>query len=1217
MKSLEAAFGPNAALVEELYKQYQTNPDSIPPYWRSYFDELEGVSRPAEAPQKTPQAEPTKAAAAPQTKAATAAAQKSASAALPQGVQTKKILGVAAKIAENMDQSLSIPTATSLRVVPVKMMIEDREIINRNQLENGRYKTTFTHFIAWAIVKALKDFPTLNHSYRAEEGAIYRVMPEQVNLGVAIDLEDKKTGNRRLVVPNIKAADTMNFAEFLDAFYALIFKARDGKLDLADYEGTTISITNPGMIGTVSSTPRLMEGQGSIIATGAIDYPAEYQSMSQEVLNHLGISKVMTVSSTYDHRIIQGAESGGFLKRVHELLNGADGFYKEIFRDLGISSEPIPYGKDNYTGFLDGKSSTMEQNKKTTAVMNLINHFRRRGHILADVNPLDRAPKSSPELELEQYGLSMWDLDREFYCGGLGGHDKATLREIVGLLRETYCGHIGAEYMHILEHEELHWLREKMESTANKEQYTDDERKAILHKLNQAMAFELYLHKKFIGHKRFSLEGADTVIPMLHFLLEDGGKHALEKAYIGMAHRGRLNVLVNTLNKPYRKVFAEFGGNIDPDSIQGSGDVKYHLGEKGEHRCQNGHTIQLELLPNPSHLEAVNPVVEGATRAEIDHSGLEDPEKKFLPILIHGDAAFAGQGVVAETLNMSQLRGYKTGGTIHLIINNQIGFTTLPEDGRSTEYASDLAKTILAPIFHVNGDEPEAAVHAIRMALEYRQKFGKDVVIDLICYRQHGHNEGDEPGFTQPGMYKFIHNHKKVRDLYIENLLRKKQITQADVDEIINDFEQLLEQAFEDAKNAKPLEVTERLIDRSETRQIDLPKYPDTTFDVDELKEIAVKLNTVPQDFDANPKLLRILAKRAEIAEKNQPKIEWGYAEALAFGGLVKDGYTVRITGQDVERGTFSHRHSVLHGTGTNQQFVPLSTISEDQGKFYAYNSHLSEFAVLGFEFGYAATNDTSLVIWEAQFGDFANGAQVIIDQFISSSETKWRQKSDVVLNLPHGYEGQGPEHSSARLERFLQLCAEDNMQVVNLTTPAQYYHVLRKQALQNKDFKKPLIIMTPKSLLRHPKAVNSIEELATGKFMPFIPDTEIEDSSTVERVVFCTGKVYYDLLAQREEQGNQQRVAIVRLEQMYPYPDADILECLAEYAEAKDIVWCQEEPKNMGAWTFVAPRLAEALEAGQKLRYAGRQASASPAAGQMKVHLAEQERLVKDAINF
>lgn len=1214
MKSLEAVFGPNAALVEELYKQYKSNPDEIPLYWRTYFDELEGVqtTKPSSSSQPVTTATPSSVESSASSKQPEP--KKSVPVQAPEGAELKKITGVSAKIAENMDQSLSIPTATSLRVVPVKMMIEDREVINKHQANSGQFKTTFTHYIAWAIVKALKEFPTLNHAYQKDDNGIYRVIPAHINLGIAIDLEDKK-GNRRLIVPNIKAADTMNFAEFLAAFYDLINRARSGKLELSDYSGTTISITNPGMIGTVSSVPRLMEGQGSIIATGAIDYPAEYHAMSQEVLNHLGISKVMTVTSTYDHRIIQGAESGGFLKKVHELLNGADNFYGDIFSDLGIAAEPIPFGRDNYTGFLDGKSSTTEQNKKTTAVMNLIGQYRRRGHVLADINPLDRSQKSTPELELEYHGLSMWDLDREFYCGGLGGYEKATLRQIISLLKDTYCGNIGSEYMHILDQDELSWIRERMESTGNKTEFTNEHRKVILHKLNQAMAFEQYLHKKFIGHKRFSLEGADTLIPMLHFLLEEAGEYQLKKAYFGMAHRGRLNVLVNTLNKPYRKVFAEFGGNIDPDTIQGSGDVKYHLGEKGEHKCSNGHTIELELLPNPSHLEAVNPVVEGATRAHIDHSDFENPESKFLPILIHGDAAFAGQGVVAETLNMSQLRGYKTGGTVHLIINNQIGFTTLPEDGRSTEYASDLAKTILAPIFHVNGDEPEAAVHTIKLALEYRQKFGKDVVIDLICYRQHGHNEGDEPAFTQPGMYKFIHNHKKVRDIYIETLLRKHKMSQSDLDEIIDDFEQILEEAFEDAKNAKPLEVTDRLLDRVELKQEDLPKYPDTTFDIEKLKEIAVRLNTVPQGFDANPKLLRILAKRAEIVAKHEKKIEWGYAEALAFGTLLTEDYTVRISGQDVERGTFSHRHSVLHGTETNHNFVPLNHVADKQGTYYAYNSHLSEFAVLGFEFGYSVTNDTSLVIWEAQFGDFANGAQIIIDQFISSSEKKWGQRSDVILNLPHGYEGQGPEHSSARLERFLQMCAEDNMQVCNLTTPAQYYHLLRKQMKQNATFKKPLVLMTPKSLLRHPLAVSDIEELANGAFKPLINDEEISDASKVKRVVFCSGKVYYDLYQQREKDGLQEDVAIVRLEQFYPYPDKDFSNVLKMYKNAKDIVWCQEEPKNMGAWTFVNPRLQEQLNSKHKLHYAGRKASASPAVGQMALHLVEQERLVREAL--
>jgi 2-oxoglutarate dehydrogenase E1 component len=671
-------------------------------------------------------------------------------------------------------------------------------------------------------------------------------------------------------------------------------------------------------------------------------------------------------------------------------------------------------------------------------------------------------------------------------------------------------------------------------------------------------------------------------------------------------------MLVNIMNKPYHRVFAEFEGNVDPDSIQGSGDVKYHLGARGTHKTASGSEIDLQLMPNPSHLEAVNPVVEGAVRAMQDHHEKEDASKRVVPVLMHGDAAFAGQGVVAETLNMSQLRGYETGGTIHLIINNQIGFTTLPRDARSTEYASDLAKMILAPIFHVNGDDPEAAVHAVNLALDYRQKFGKDVVIDLICYRKHGHNEGDEPAFTQPGLYKEIDNHSPVRDLYLKELLRKGEFTEDETQAIFDEFDQLLEEAFESAKNSPTLEVTEKMLDRSEEKQNDRLEFPDTTYSMDELKEIAVQLNTVPAKFDANPKLLKQLAKRAEAAKNNEEKIDWGFAEALAFGSLLKSGKTIRLTGQDAERGTFSHRHAVLHGTDTNQSFIPLNHLSDDQGTFYAYNSFLSEFAALGFEFGYASAKPDVLVVWEAQFGDFANGAQVIIDQFIASSEAKWGQRSALVMTLPHGYEGQGPEHSSARLERFLQLCAEDNMQVVNLTTPTQYFHALRKQTLQEK--KKPLIIMSPKSLLRHPLAVCSVEQLANGSFQPFIEDTLIDDVKNIDQLVICSGKVYYDLYKERENL-ERSNVAIARMEQLYPFPDKDLKSYLTKLKNVKDIVWCQEEPKNMGAWKHIAPRLYDLLGSGQKLRYAGRLASASPAAGQKKIHDTEQAKLIEDAL--
>jgi len=1219
LKSLEAVFGPNSALVEELYEQYQEDPNKVPDHWRRYFDDHDGETAPeseesaSQTDEKTaePKARKTDKKKEPVQKKKPAEKEKK----IPEDAKLHKIKGVASKIVENMDESIQVPTATSLRVLPMKMLTEDRAIINRHLLQSGQPKASFTHFIAWAVIQALKDYPSINCYYTQQDGDHYKVEPGQVNLGIAVDLQSKD-GSRNLVVPNIKGVDKMSFKEFLYAYAEIIDKARNGDLEISDFQNTTISVTNPGTIGTVSSVPRLMKSQGAIVATGAINYPAEFQSMAQDVLNQLGVSKVMSITCTYDHRVIQGAESGSFLKKIQQLLNGEETFFEQIFQDLDIPYEPLPFGADQYSGQLSGASNTLEQDRRAIAVWRLMSMYRMRGHVLANLDPLETKPGHGPELDLEYYGLTLWDLDREFYCGGLGGYRSAKLRDIITLLRETYCGKIGAEYMHLLDLDERKWLREHMESTTNTPDLSKEDKKDILHKLNQAMAFEQFLHKKYIGHKRFSLEGAETLIPMMHFLMEQAGENDIEKFFLGMAHRGRLNILVNVMNKPYSKVFADFEGNIDPGTIQGSGDVKYHLGTKGTYKTTTEKEIELELMPNPSHLESVNPVVEGATRAIQDKKDSEDKAHiKVAPILIHGDAAFAGQGVVAETLNMSQLRGYETGGTIHIIINNQIGFTTLPSDARSTEYASDIAKMILAPIFHVNGDNPESAVHSIKMALDYRQKFKKDVVIDLICYRKHGHNEGDEPAFTQPGLYEEIDNHSPVRDIYVDELLRKNEFTEDEMQEIFNEFDELLQNAFEEAKSSPSLEVTEKMLDRSEKKQKEWEAYPDTTYPVEKLKEIAVKLNTVPNDFDANPKLLKQLAKRAEAAEKNEKKIDWGFAEALAFGSLLQSGTPIRLTGQDVERGTFSHRHVVLHGTKTQQRFVPLNNLTDDQATLYPYNSLLSEFAALGFEFGYSASNPEALVIWEAQFGDFVNGAQIIIDQYISSSEAKWGQNTSLVMTLPHGYEGQGPEHSSARLERFLQLCAEDNMQVMNLTTPAQYYHALRKQILQEK--RKPLIIMSPKSLLRHPMAVCNVDELGNGKFQPFI-DADNEAKDSVERLIICSGKVYYDILKEFDERDDDslgKKVAVARLEQFYPFPNNDITGALDSYKNLKEIVWCQEEPQNMGGWTFVSPRLQRLLSDKQKLSYAGRQASASPAAGQKKIHEAEQKKLIDKAV--
>lgn len=1213
MKSLEEAFGPNAALVEDLYEQYKEDASLVPDHWKKYFSEIGEDTSVTELTQKaqirengheaqTAVSQPIK------EQPVKPAPQKEDK---PEDGKLQRISGVAANIVENMVQSIEVPTATSVREIPVKMLVEDRKIINDYLQKIGGFKASFTHIIAWAIVKSLETFPNLNNSFTRQDGKPFKVIPEQVNLGIAVDVQNRD-GSRNLLVPNIKGVNKMDFGQFLKAYSKLVDKSRNGKLELSDFKNTTITLTNPGMIGTISSVPRLMKNQGTIIAAGAIGYPAEYQSMNQETLNNLGISMVMGITSTYDHRVIQGAESGAFLKHVHGLLNGENDFYENIFTDLDIPYAPIPFGEENFSGRVSNDASTLEENKRAIDVMRLVTMYRTHGHELADLNPLSEEPRHKAELDYEHYGLSLWDMDREFYCGGLGGRDKAPLRYIVKVLRETYCGKVGSEYMHLLDLDEREWLQSRLENGFISAELTGDEKKEILYKLNQATAFEEFLHKKYIGLKRFSLEGGETLIPMIETMLNEAGKGEVEKMYFGMAHRGRLNLLVNIMGKPYEQVFADFEGNIDPKTIQGSGDVKYHLGAKGHYKTKTNRNIDLELMPNPSHLESVDPVVEGAVRATEDVINNETARKKVVPVLMHGDAAFAGQGVVSETLNMSQLAAYDTGGTVHIIINNQIGFTTLPHDGRSTQYASDLAKMILAPIFHINGDYPEEAVRTMQLAFEYRQKFGKDVVIDLVCYRKHGHNEGDEPAFTQPGMYKEIENHPPIRDIYANMLMESGSIEESATSQIYNEFEEQLNQAFEEAKNAAPLKVTDAMLNRSEKNQSEWNAPPDTACSREELLDIAIKLNTVPKDFDANPKLLRQLAKRAETVQKNDKKIDWGFGEALAFGCLLKEGITVRLTGQDAERGTFSHRHAILHGTETDQQYTPLNHIGDGQAPFYPYNSFLSEFACVGFEFGYSATRSDALVIWEAQFGDFANGAQIPIDQYVSSSEAKWGQKTSLVLTLPHGYEGQGPEHSSARLERYLQLCAEDNMQVVNLTTPAQYFHLLRKQALQ--DDRKPLIIMSPKSLLRHKLATSNTDDLSDGAYHPFIDDKEVDGAQSIDRLVMCSGKVYYDLYQYRQD-NKLDNVAIARMEQFYPFPDEDVSNALKKYSHVKDIVWCQEEPKNMGAWTFLAPRITEQLEDGQKLRYAGRRASASPATGQKGIHNKEQELLINAAL--
>ncbi|HEX2059528.1 MAG TPA: multifunctional oxoglutarate decarboxylase/oxoglutarate dehydrogenase thiamine pyrophosphate-binding subunit/dihydrolipoyllysine-residue succinyltransferase subunit, partial [Thermoanaerobaculia bacterium] len=1138
--------------------------------------------------------------------------------------------GAASKIVANMETSLTVPTATSIRNIPVKVLEENRRVINNHLALMGQSKASFTHIIAWAIVRAIKDQPRMNSSFVVQDGTPTRIDREDVNIGLAIDIE-RKDGTRSLLVPNIKRAQTLDFAQFLKAYNDVVRKARNNNLEISDFEGTTLSLTNPGTIGTIASVPRLMQTQGTIIATGAIDYAAEYSASDPSVLADLGISKVMTMTSTYDHRIIQGAESGAFLARVHELLLGADGFYDEIYRDLRIPYEPARWAKDRHRLALSG-GATDEIVAREAAALQLINAYRVRGHLIADLDPLEYKVGRHPELDPQFYGFTIWDLDREFVCGGLCGKQQAKLRDILDTLRETYCGKIGPEYMHMQETVQKRWLQDRMEPSRNKQPLDGATKRRILQKLNDAEAFERFLHTKYVGHKRFSLEGAESLIPMLDFLFNEAASDGVVEGVIGMAHRGRLNVLANTLEKSYEQIFREFEGDIDPNSREGSGDVKYHLGADGTHESPNGATMKLTLASNPSHLEAVDPIVEGMARAKQKLLG-DRNRSLVIPVLLHGDAAFAGQGVVAETLNLSQLKGYRTGGTIHIVINNQIGFTTGPESARSSTYSTDVAKMVQAPIFHVNGDDPEACVRAVKLAYDFRQQFHKDVVIDLVCYRRHGHNEGDEPSLTQPKMYKTIKEHRSVRKIYTEQLLRKGDIDPAEAEEWLNHYQSTLQTAFDKTKEQEvPHSDRDPLWTDEDVTGYQNAPSPDTSIDRSVLDRVRDALTKTPEGFTPHPKLKPVLAKRAAMAEGREP-MDWGTAEQIAFGSLLVDGFRVRLSGQDVGRGTFSHRHAILFDYVTGEGYVPLNALRGEttspvvdpvvvdnalsqetnephaEVSFSVYDSLLSEYGVLGFEYGFSVADPGALVVWEAQFGDFMNGAQIVIDQFISSAEEKWGQHSGLVLSLPHGYEGQGPEHSSARLERFLTLCAEGNMQVIYPTTPAQYFHALRRQMKNNP--RKPLIVMNPKSLLRHPQAVSPVEDILTGRFEPVLHD--VATSGEVKRVILTSGKVYYDLKAARDKANAN--VAILRLEQFYPFPQALLVDALRGYPNATDLVWVQEEPRNMGAWPFVNERLASILGPNQKLHYVGRPLAAAPATGSHHRHEEQQKALVEKAL--
>ncbi|MGB3663042.1 multifunctional oxoglutarate decarboxylase/oxoglutarate dehydrogenase thiamine pyrophosphate-binding subunit/dihydrolipoyllysine-residue succinyltransferase subunit, partial [Mycolicibacter algericus] len=1124
--------------------------------------------------------------------------------------EVQVLRGAAAAVVKNMATSLAVPTATSVRAVPAKLMIDNRIVIN-NQLKRTRGgKISFTHLLGYALVQAVKQFPNMNRHFAEIDGKPNAVTPAHTNLGLAIDLHGKD-GKRSLVVAGIKEAESLRFAQFVAAYEDIVRRARDGKLTAEDFAGVTISLTNPGTIGTVHSVPRLMAGQGAIIGVGAMEYPAEFQGASEQRIAELGVGKLITLTSTYDHRIIQGAESGDFLRTVHELLL-SDAFWDEIFFELSIPYEPVRWRTDNPDSVVD----------KNARVVELIAAYRNRGHLMADVDPLrldNTRFRSHPDLDVQSHDLTLWDLDREFKVEGLPGGDFRKLREILSVLRDAYCRHVGVEYTHILEPEQQQWLQERVEVKHIKP--TVAQQKYILSKLNAAEAFESFLQTKYVGQKRFSLEGAESVIPMMDAAIDQCAEYGLDEVVIGMPHRGRLNVLANIVGKPYSQIFTEFEGNLNPAEAHGSGDVKYHLGSTGVYLQMFGdNDIQVSLTANPSHLEAVDPVLEGLVRARqdlLDRGASENGERpafSVVPMMLHGDAAFAGQGVVAETLNMAMLPGYRVGGTIHIIVNNQIGFTTAPDHSRSSEYCTDVAKMIGAPIFHVNGDDPEACDWVARLAVDFRQKFHKDVVIDMLCYRRRGHNEGDDPSMTNPYMYDVIGTKRGVRKSYTEDLIGRGDISMKEAEDALRDYHGQLERVFNEIRElekhaAQPSESVE-----SEQQ---VPRGLNTAVDKAMLARIGEAFMSIPEGFTVHPRVLPVLERRKEMAYEG--KVDWAFAELLALGSLVAEGKLVRLSGQDTRRGTFSQRHSVIIDHTNGAEFSPLQLLATTPdgtpsgGKFLVYDSPLSEFAAVGFEYGYTVGNPDAMVLWEAQFGDFVNGAQSIIDEFISSGEAKWGQLSNVVLLLPHGHEGQGPDHTSGRIERFLQLWAEGSMTIAMPSTPSNYFHLLRRHALDG--IQRPLIVFTPKSMLRNKAVVSDIKDFTDVKFRSVLEEPTYGDGegdrNKVTRVLLTSGKLYYELAARKAKDGRED-IALVRIEQLAPLPKRRLAATLDRYPNAEQFFWVQEEPANQGAWPRFGLELPELLpEKLTGIKRISRRAMSAPSSGSSKVHAVEQQEII------
>jgi multifunctional 2-oxoglutarate metabolism enzyme len=1154
---------------------------------------------------------------------------------VPAAGEAKPLRGPAAMLAKAMEESRAIPTATSFRTIAVDTLDAKRKALNGVLKERGM-KVSFTHLVAWAIVKAAQEWPVMGRSYRESDGKPQVIEPGAVNLGIAVDVE-RKDGSRSLMVPCIKGADGVDFAGFHSYYEDLINKTRENKLTADDLQGTNISLTNPGGLGTVASVPRLMSGQGTIIATGSIAYPPEWAHAAPDKVRQLGISKVMTMTSTYDHRVIQGAESGSFLRRIEQLLQGEDGFYESVARELGIeeaivstahpasaSAPPLAAGAPAAPAVSAAPDEELLQGVQ--AATSLLKAYRTHGHLAARLDPLGSEPKGDPAIQPETLNLTpelMARIPASILRIGVPGE---TLLEALPRMRDAYCGTMGYQIEHLSSHQQRMWLREMIETGAHRQPLEPEERKRLLGRLIEVFQFERFLEKAYLGQKMFSIEGLDSTVPMLDEIITLAVRGGAVQVVLGMAHRGRLSVLAHNLGRPLEGIFAEFEGAKQIEAVKavaaiphgGTGDVKYHYGCDGIHETSEGEKIEVRLYPNPSHLEFVDPVVTGGARyvqTEREEAKLEHDAKRAVPVLLHGDAAFPGQGVVAETFNLQALPGYTTGGAIHIIQNNQVGFTTDPEEGRSTPYAADMAKGFNVPIVHVNADDVEACVSAVRLAMAYRERWGRDIVIDLIGYRRYGHNETDEPAYTQPLMAARIKSHKPVSELYAERLITEGAVSAEEAEAKASGRREELSQTLKQLRQRMDAgEYEEDPTITTGTGELDRSASPavQTAVDEQKLRELNEQLLQVPESFTIHRKLRKPLFRRRDALDDGT--IEFGHAEALAFASLLTEGKHIRLTGQDTERGTFSHRHAVLHDEKTGLRYCPMQNLPGATAPFELHNSPLSEIACLGFEYGYSAAAPENFVLWEAQFGDFGNSAQVIIDSFIAAGEAKWGQTTRLTLLLPHGYEGAGPEHSSARIERFIQLAAEGNMRIANPSTAAQYFHLLRRQALVKKP--RPLVVFTPKGLLRLPRASSSLADLTDSNFRLVLDDPTAEARrEQVNRLVLCSGKIYYDI------DGNEKRaaasdVAIARVELLYPFASDQIEELIGSYPNLKEIAWVQEEPKNMGAWSVMWRRMPALIPEGVDFRYIGRPQRASPGEGYSAAHAREQERIVLTALS-